>query len=537
MNRMKILRIRKVFCFLGISLLLAGCSVRQKDVGESIVALFSDENEAEKDVSSDDRGEKDGSSDDRGEQERDGFKGQRADWIQSDGEWLYFANAMDDNRLYRCKKDGSGLMKLSEDSLQSEQILLGEGQVFYLVGLDTMQAIVRVNCDGTERTVLADSFFYNENGEGLQLEYYADGLLYYWYAPETIGSLCGLPRDGGEVVKFGSFPQSMAIEGEYLYYIDGNFMEDQGYFLGMRNRETEEETVLLPELSSTARIISAEDGWIYYLEDGALNGFDVDRKETEKLDMDFPPEMAYSLKMMDGTIYYLWKDQYYAVNLTSKEHSPIAGNAVAFCDGDFYLKTPCALYWSYLYVQKKGSAEVSPLFVTDGWVMSHGEWYFYEKGRLAVDGWKDIDGKSYYFSPYGELYTSTTTPDGFWVDENGVRADGPREEAAERKEEETGYAGNSEEKESLDTVYTIDFDGLVQFTVTEKTLRSSEAFIERFNTDTNFASAINDILFDVSADWKPEKYSYQGGIFRIGVGSDAALVMDTNRGTAYFVRE
>lgn len=44
-------------------------------------------------------------------------------------------------------------------------------------------------------------------------------------------------------------------------------------------------------------------------------------------------------------------------------------------------------------------------------------------------GWKEIDGKQYYFETeagklQGHLYRSTATPDGYQVDENGVRVDG-----------------------------------------------------------------------------------------------------------------
>ena len=56
----------------------------------------------------------------------------------------------------------------------------------------------------------------------------------------------------------------------------------------------------------------------------------------------------------------------------------------------------------------------------------HGWWYQEDDGSYPVDTWKWIDGnndgvsESYYFDSFGYLLTSTTTPDGYQVNENGA---------------------------------------------------------------------------------------------------------------------
>ncbi len=39
---------------------------------------------------------------------------------------------------------------------------------------------------------------------------------------------------------------------------------------------------------------------------------------------------------------------------------------------------------------------------------------------MLHSGWKVIDGKDYYFDEEGKLYQNRYTPDGYWVDQDGV---------------------------------------------------------------------------------------------------------------------
>lgn len=69
----------------------------------------------------------------------------------------------------------------------------------------------------------------------------------------------------------------------------------------------------------------------------------------------------------------------------------------------------------------------------------HGSWYAFTTGEVPVNTWKQIDGYWYYFNESGyiakeqwignyyvgssgKMLTNTTTPDGYYVDENGAWA-------------------------------------------------------------------------------------------------------------------
>lgn len=63
---------------------------------------------------------------------------------------------------------------------------------------------------------------------------------------------------------------------------------------------------------------------------------------------------------------------------------------------------------------------ISPCFVYAGeWKQDNvGRWYE-ENSTYQVNEWKLIDDQWYYFGNNGYMYANRTTPDGYWVDENG----------------------------------------------------------------------------------------------------------------------
>lgn len=75
------------------------------------------------------------------------------------------------------------------------------------------------------------------------------------------------------------------------------------------------------------------------------------------------------------------------------------------------------------------------------WIYVAGKWYWLEADGVMIQGWKDVNGKRYYFRPVsgdmaigwildgsqwyytdtdGHMLSSTVTPDGYTVDENGI---------------------------------------------------------------------------------------------------------------------
>lgn len=49
-----------------------------------------------------------------------------------------------------------------------------------------------------------------------------------------------------------------------------------------------------------------------------------------------------------------------------------------------------------------------------------GWWYLEDDGSFARDGWKEIDGKQYYFDSQGHMLQDTITPDGYRVGSDGA---------------------------------------------------------------------------------------------------------------------
>lgn len=69
---------------------------------------------------------------------------------------------------------------------------------------------------------------------------------------------------------------------------------------------------------------------------------------------------------------------------------------------------------------------VTGAIITLNPIQSNAEWknynngWWYIEGSSYVKGWKQIDGKWYYFNNNGRMLFNTITPDGYIVDINGV---------------------------------------------------------------------------------------------------------------------
>ena len=59
-----------------------------------------------------------------------------------------------------------------------------------------------------------------------------------------------------------------------------------------------------------------------------------------------------------------------------------------------------------------------------GWVQDGENWYYYNENGIKQTGWvtniPGYDDAWFYFNDDGTLLTNSYTPDGFYVDENGI---------------------------------------------------------------------------------------------------------------------
>ena len=58
-------------------------------------------------------------------------------------------------------------------------------------------------------------------------------------------------------------------------------------------------------------------------------------------------------------------------------------------------------------------------WMVTGWVKDNGTWYYLKSSGAMATGWYQVGGKWYYSYESGALAVSTTTPDGYTVNENG----------------------------------------------------------------------------------------------------------------------
>lgn len=68
---------------------------------------------------------------------------------------------------------------------------------------------------------------------------------------------------------------------------------------------------------------------------------------------------------------------------------------------------------TWYYLNKSGS-------MATGWVKDNGSWYYLKDSGAMATGWIKDNGKWYYLASSGNMLSNTRTPDGYYVDANGV---------------------------------------------------------------------------------------------------------------------
>ena len=68
---------------------------------------------------------------------------------------------------------------------------------------------------------------------------------------------------------------------------------------------------------------------------------------------------------------------------------------------------------TWYYLKDSGS-------MATGWVKDKGSWYYLKDSGAMATGWIKDNGKWYYLASSGNMLSNTRTPDGYYVDANGV---------------------------------------------------------------------------------------------------------------------
>ncbi|WP_270813516.1 N-acetylmuramoyl-L-alanine amidase family protein [Hungatella effluvii] len=90
-------------------------------------------------------------------------------------------------------------------------------------------------------------------------------------------------------------------------------------------------------------------------------------------------------------------------------------NAWYWVGEDGYMKTGWNLISEKWYYLMPVSGEMKT-----GWIADGGNWYYTDETGARLTGWVKTGDKWYYLNADGKMAFSTTTPDGYQVDENGV---------------------------------------------------------------------------------------------------------------------
>ncbi|MEY8337369.1 DUF5050 domain-containing protein [Lachnospiraceae bacterium 62-35] len=295
----------------------------------------------------------------------------KPDWIQSDGEWLYFSNQADEGKLYYCRKDGSDLTKFSEERPLDGRLLVVNDYVYYAANSNGYGAIIRMKNDGSDRTILRDHIFMSE-GEGafgycLSLMGYADDVLYYWNAPETYGGILALPIEDGDLessyysIGEGSF--QMAVAGNYIYYIDGAWETEKSF--RQKNLKTGEEECLKTGINWAPWSFSIHKGWVYYGENGCIKRMRLagaGRMEEEQVLADNAASWNANITFLGDICYYEGNDsRFYAMNPDGSGQAAVAEGSAAILDGELYTR---GRRWDPIMVSDKNGGNQRPLFDT-----------------------------------------------------------------------------------------------------------------------------------------------------------------------------
>ena len=68
---------------------------------------------------------------------------------------------------------------------------------------------------------------------------------------------------------------------------------------------------------------------------------------------------------------------------------------------------------TWYYLEDSGS-------MATGWIKDKGSWYYLKDSGSMATGWIKDNGKWYYLASSGNMLSNTRTPDGYYVDANGV---------------------------------------------------------------------------------------------------------------------
>ncbi len=221
------------------------------------------------------------------------------------GDWIYYSNRDDNNRIYKIKTDGSGRATLTDGG--SWFVTVVEDWIYYISEDDNYQ-LAKIELNGDNKTIISEDSAWFIN--------ISDGWIYYINRSDQ-DKIYRIKADGSERTAVSSYAACCINVYEGLIYHSN---EEDGSKLYSIKLDGTEETALTDH---PAWFINVADGWVYYVneEDNfTLNKLKLDGTGRVKLTND---SARYVVLIDDWVVFldYAEEDSTYKVRLDGTDQS------------------------------------------------------------------------------------------------------------------------------------------------------------------------------------------------------------------------
>ena len=191
--------------------------------------------------------------------------------VARDGDWIFYENHYDYNKVYRINKDGSGKFKIEDTTMQILKIQ--NGWIYYNEGSSGLH---KIRTDGTNKTKLYKLFGYRPD----YIEVIGEWI---YYADKTMHKIYKTREDGTEnrTLVLNDWVEDMRIKDGFIYFIGGKD------YSGNENRG-----IYKVKIDGTSKIkledsspekIDVYGDWIYYMIYGDFYRIKNDGTQKTKL--------------------------------------------------------------------------------------------------------------------------------------------------------------------------------------------------------------------------------------------------------------
>ncbi len=179
--------------------------------------------------------------------ERTVFEDVHPDEVYVLGDWIYFSNKDDDNKIYKIRSDGKGLKRINKEESSFVNVV---GEWIYYSNDNDGGKIYKIRTDGRQRSRVNDDRSYRLN--------VADAWIYYENR-DDVNRLYRIRIDGSDRTKISEdYVSGLVVDGDWIYY--GNWSD--AFNLYKIRTDGSERTKLNDDRISNFNIV---DEWIFYI--------------------------------------------------------------------------------------------------------------------------------------------------------------------------------------------------------------------------------------------------------------------------------